>query len=602
MQERVVQPRVSAPEERVSGLAGPVGAEGFAEALGRRTFETLVVLVAAWLLLVPLLTLVLSSLRVGSNVLPFERAARWGLENYRELLGGGPGYGRMLGNTLVYVVGATAVALLVGGSAAWLVERSNVPGRQLFYSLLVAPLMVPPVVQSITWILLFAPGTGLVNVLFRKAGVPGGLLNAFSLPGMVMAQGLGLVPLSFLLISGALRGLDVRLEEAAWVSGATVPGALRRIVWPLLRPAVGAAGILSGLIALESFEIPLLLGAPAGVRVYSSTLYFAVHSISALPEYGKVAALAVPGLVLGFLALAGLRRWMGASERYTTIGGRGFHGGGVALGPVGQGVGVAYLGMLSALLAIGPIVLLGIMSGFPEAFSSGFERLGRWDPEAWRRVLGEDETTWKALLNSAVASGLGATLSMGLGVVVAWLDVRRGGRVWSGMDYVLLSSVTLPSVVLGLAAMLLYLWVGRGLYGTVWMLGLVYAARTGVVSRSARAAVMQVSRELEEAAWVCGASGATVLRRILIPVILPGILGGWLLHFVAHYRESTLALLLYQPESVVAGVRIWQLYDAGRMGEASALGLLVVLILVAAVYAAGRWGGSGWMRRASRER
>ncbi|MDR5709543.1 MAG: iron ABC transporter permease [Armatimonadota bacterium] len=596
-----MQPRVYAREELAPGLAGPARAEGFAEALGRRAFESLVVLVAAWLLLVPLLTLVLSSLRVGSNVLPFERSARWGLENYWELLGGGPGYGRMLGNTLVYVAGTTAVALLVGGSAAWLVERSNVPGRRLFYALLVAPLMVPPVVQSISWILLFAPGTGLVNVLFRKLGFSGGVLNAFSLPGMVMAQGLGLVPLTFILISGALRGLDVRLEEAAWVSGATVPGALRRIVWPLLRPAIGAAGILSALIALESFEIPLLLGAPAGVRVYSSTLYFAVHSISALPEYGKVAALAVPGLALGFVALAGLRRWMGAGERYTTIGGKGFQGGGVALGSVGQGLGVAYLGTLSALLAIGPVVLLGIMSGFPEAFSSGFERLGGWNPGAWGQVLRE-ETTWKALANSAVASGLGATLAMGLGVAVAWLDVRRGGRVWSGMDYLLLSSVTLPSVVLGLAAMLLYLWVGRGLYGTVWMLGLVYAARTGVVSRSARAAVMQVSRELEEAAWVCGASGAAVLRRVLFPVILPGILGGWLLHFVAHYRESTLALLLYQPESVVAGVRIWQLYDAGRMGEASALGLLVVLILVAAVYTAGRWGGSGWMGRTHRER
>jgi iron(III) transport system permease protein len=415
---------------------------------------------------------------------------------------------------------------------------------------MVAPLMVPPVVQSISWILLFAPGTGLINVLFRKLGIPGGLLNAFSMPGMVLAQGLGLAPLTFILISGALRGLDLRLEEAAWVSGATVPGTLRRVVWPLLRPAIGAAGILSALIALESFEIPLLLGAPAGIRVYSSTLYFAVHSISALPEYGKVAALAVPGLILGFMALAGLRRWMGASERYTTIGGKGFQGGGVNLGPVGKILGLACLGILAALLALGPIALLGIMSGFPEAFSSGFQRLGRWDPGAWMQVLRE-ETTWKALRNSAVASGLGATLAMGLSVAVAWLDVRRGGRMWSGMDYVLLSSVTLPSVVLGLAALLLYLWVGHGVYGTVWMLGLVYAARTGIVSR---------------------------------------------------YRESTLALLLYQPESVVAGVRIWQLYDAGRMSEASALGLLVVGILLVAVYAAGRWGGSGWAGKARRER
>jgi iron(III) transport system permease protein len=596
-----VQLRIQAREEPVSELGWPTRAKAFGETLGRRSFEALVVLAAGWLLLVPLLTLVLSSLRVGSNLLPFERAARWGLENYQELVGGGPAYGRMLGHTLVYVAGATGVALLAGGTAAWIVERSNVPGRRVFYALMVAPLMVPPVVQSISWILLFAPGTGLINVLFRKLGIPGGLLNAFSMPGMVLAQGLGLAPLTFILISGALRGLDLRLEEAAWVSGATVPGTLRRVVWPLLRPAIGAAGILSALIALESFEIPLLLGAPAGIRVYSSTLYFAVHSISALPEYGKVAALAVPGLILGFMALAGLRRWMGASERYTTIGGKGFQGGGVNLGPVGKILGLAYLGILAALLALGPIALLGIMSGFPEAFSSGFQRLGRWDPGAWMQVLRE-ETTWKALRNSAVASGLGATLAMGLSVAVAWLDVRRGGRMWSGMDYVLLSSVTLPSVVLGLAALLLYLWVGHGVYGTVWMLGLVYAARTGIVSRSARAAVMQVSRELEEAAWVCGASGTTVLRRILIPVILPGILGGWLLHFVAHYRESTLALLLYQPESVVAGVRIWQLYDAGRMSEASALGLLVVGILLVAVYAAGRWGGSGWAGKARRER
>ncbi|MCS7173334.1 MAG: ABC transporter permease subunit [Armatimonadetes bacterium] len=585
-----MQLRVQVREEAVSRPDW----SGQVEAFGRKAFEILVVLTVGWLLLVPLVTLILSSLRVGSNVLPFEASARWGLENYRELVGGGSAYARMLGHTAVYVAGATGVALLAGGIAAWLVERTNVPGRRAFYALMVAPLMVPPVVQSISWILLFAPGTGLLNVLFRKAGIPGGLLNAFSLPGMVLAQGLGLVPLTFILISGALRGLDLRLEEAAWVSGATVPGTLRRIVWPLLRPAIGAAGILSALIALESFEIPLLLGAPAGIRVYSSTLYFAVHSISALPEYGKVAALAVPGLLLGFVALAGLRRWMGASERYTTIGGKGFQGGGVSLGPVGRVAGLTYLSILAALLALAPILLLGILSCFPEAFSNGFERLGRWDLRAWGLVLRE-EVTWKALANSAVASGLGATLAMGLGVMVAWLDVRRGGRVWSGMDYVLLSSVTLPSVVLGLAAMLLYLWVGRGVYGTVWMLGLVYAARTGIVSRSARAAVMQVGKELEEAAWVCGASRTAVLRRVLIPVILPGILGGWLLHFVAHYRESTLALLLYQPESVVAGVRIWQLYDAGRMGEASALGLLVVGILLAWVYAAGRWGGGGWM-------
>jgi|FaiFalDrversion3_1042247.scaffolds.fasta_scaffold02311_2 iron(III) transport system permease protein len=558
--------------------------------------SVLVALALGWLLLAPLGTLIFAAFREGTNVLPFEPTSRWTLQNFLSVFTNPVLYRRVLLDTALYTLGSCAVGLLVGTGFAWLVERTDLPGRHLVYVALLVPLLVPPIVVSIGWVMLLGPRAGLLNVLLRALmGMESGgngPLNIFSMWGMILVQGFGLVPLVFVLMASAFRNLDWTLEEAAWVCGASQIRSLVRVVLPMLFPAVGSVAILSLILTLESFEVPLLLGVSAGVQVYSTWIYYALNPAATLPNYGQVAALALPGLLVGMVGLWAYNRTTRLAERYAVVRGKGFRGGVRELGRA-RYVAIGLVG-LYLLVTVGlPVGVLIVTSLFPEAVRTGFQQWGMPKLDAYRKVL-TDAQTLLSLRNGVVASAGAAVLAVGVATGVAWVVTRTNLRGRFLLDFLAFSSVVIPGVILALAVMLVYLWLPVGLYGTLGMLVVAFAARTGTVSRILRTAMLQVHRELEEAAWVSGCAEGAAVRRILIPLVLPAVLAAWVFHFVISFREFTVGLVLYRPETSVAAVRLWHLYERGDLPEAGALGTVMLLGVVVMAYLArrlsGRWG------------
>jgi len=244
----------------------------------------------------PLLMVVVTSFQSK----PLTIASAYTLANYLEVYLN-PGTYELLSNTLLFGVGAIAVGFFFAFPLAWLVERTNTPGSHLMYGLILVPMAIPPMISALGWERLLDPKIGLINIVVRSlVGLEGdGPLNIFTLYGMSFVMGLSMVPTVFLILAPSIRNLDPSFEDASLVSGATWLTTFRRVTLPLVYPAFFAALIWFFIIAIEAFEIPGVIGLQAGILVFSTKIYWAIHPPTGeLPEYGIATALAVVGDLL----------------------------------------------------------------------------------------------------------------------------------------------------------------------------------------------------------------------------------------------------------------------------------------------------------------
>ena len=250
---------------------------------------------ALYLVLAPLLALLATAFRGPSDLLPFEAGAHWTFDNLIEVYVNTPLLSNVLPSTAIFVLGSVAVTFFAAFTLAWLVERTDLPWRTAIFTLVLFPLLVPGVVMAFAWTLLFAPNAGWVNVALR--GVldldSPGPINIFSMGGLILCQGIASVPFVFLLLGAAMRTMNPALEEASSASGARPLTTFFRVTLPVLRPGVLAPLILATLVALEQFEMPLIIGFPARINVFSTRLYFDLNPEDELPAYGKAAAVAL---------------------------------------------------------------------------------------------------------------------------------------------------------------------------------------------------------------------------------------------------------------------------------------------------------------------
>ncbi|MFN8058976.1 MAG: iron ABC transporter permease [Vicinamibacterales bacterium] len=527
----------------------------------------------------PLVALVLTAFRATADALPFEPQASWTLENVRRLLTDASLFASVVPTTVVYTVAVVALAMALGTFFAWLIERTDIGGRSALFVALVSPLVIPTVVKAIAWVMLAGPAAGYVNVALRRLfafGAPGPL-NIFTLPGLILGQTLELVPLGVIFMTAAFRGLDPSFEDASALSGAGPWTTLRRVTIPVLLPATLALAVVLTTLTLEMVELPLAIGTPGGVRVFSTWMFLAMNQAGLLPDYGFVAAATAPVFGLGLAALWLYNRATRTAERYVTLSGKGFRPRRVSLGiwrPLAWLVTATYVMVALAV----PAGIMLVTSIFPGAARSARALLQPPSLEAYRAVLG-DPTTALAFRNTVVAGGTGATAAVALSVVVAWLVVRTTvpGRRW--LDFMTFAPLTIPAVIMGFAVALLYLVVPIGIYGTVWILAVAYATRLAVASRILRASLLQVHRDLEDASAVSGATMIQTLCRVVVPLLSPAIGVAWLLLFVVSFREFTIGMILYRPGNVVVGVHLWRLYERGELAQASALGFSMIAIV-----------------------
>ena len=243
---------------------------------------------AIYLIAVPLAMLLFAAFRGPGDYLPFEPGARWTLQHMRALFTDPVIYTRILPDTFIFVAGTVAVVFAIGFGLAWLIERTDLPGREIWFALILFPLLVPTPVLAIAWIFLMGPNAGWLNLAIRATlGLDGsGPIDIFSMGGLILCQALASAPFVFLLLSATLRTMDPALEEASGTSGASASTTFCRVTLPVLLPGVLAPLILITLITAEQFELPLIVGLPAKINVFSYRIYFELNPLSGLPNYG----------------------------------------------------------------------------------------------------------------------------------------------------------------------------------------------------------------------------------------------------------------------------------------------------------------------------
>ena len=547
--------------------------------------ETVLLALAAiavvWLLLVPMVLLFLNSLRVGP---PSFLGGPWTLQNYVAAFTN-PFFFSALTNTIIYSTVATLGSLVTAFVFAWLIERTDMPYRGAAWTAILLPLAMPGMIFAMTWMLLLMPETGLINTSLRSflrffgLQLERGPLDIQSLWGMIFLGWLRGVGTIFLMIVGVFRMMDPRLEETARLSGASPSRVFRRITLPLLGPALFAAGIYSFVDSMDSFEGPLVLGLSARIFVLSTLIFFTTR-ISAPMDYGLGAAYAVFFMaVMAFLTVYYLRM-IRRAERYAVVTGKGFRPARHRLGNW-RYAALGFFTIYFVLTILAPILVLLWASLLPYYVVPSFEALKIVSLENYVTIISSPRFTQGLINTLAVALATGF-VTMLVAFLISWVTVRTKYRARFVLDGLTFISFAIPGIVVALALIFVYLqppFRYLGIYGTIWIVVLGLATQYLAFStRATNAGLLQIHKELEEAALICGASRFRTLWRITARLLIASLVAGWVWVVAHSARAFGIPLLLSSRNNEVLSVWLWLRWQDGLIGEAAVIGIILILI------------------------
>ncbi len=497
----------------------------------------------------------------------------WTLHHFRALLTA-PGVGTTLWNSLVFSAGSTVLSLAVGGLLAWLVERTNAPLRFLATLSTIISMGTPYVLHVVAWLFLLGP-VGPANGLWQAAGGAGKLIEVQSMGGMILIEGFLWSPLVFLLLGATFRAANADMEEAARTSGASVPATIWRISLPLAMPAILALALFVFIRAIGAFEVPALVGIPSRIYVLTTTVFESMKTMP--PDLGQASAFAVVMVAIVAVLLHFYGRLSANAEKYHSVTGKGFRPRPFDLGAWRWAAGALIVANFIIVLLLPMIALVWMaLQRFPRGFSmAGLKTLTLSNFNAVIEAPNYLDLAFNSLL---VAAGAASAI-MALAAFAGWIAARNapGGRV---LDQLSTLSLVFPGIVLGVAVMEVYLRVPLPIYGTLWIILIAYIIRFMPFGmRYVYAGVLQLHRELEEAAAVAGAGTLTILRRIVAPLLRPAMVAGWLFIFLIANKELAIAVLLASPGAQVAAVAVFDLWVNGQGGELAAFGLLWTLLM-----------------------
>jgi iron(III) transport system permease protein len=556
----------------------------------RRRFEwgwvliALCVAITVYIALIPLGFLIWQSFFTPQTA---DKAAQFTFGNYVEAYGS-PETARLFWNSVQFAIGTSCFSFIVGTALAWMNERTNTPFKNLFYALSIIPLIIPGILFTVAWILLASPKIGIVNLVLKNwMGLENHLFDIYSLWGMIWTDGLHYSPMAFLLMSAAFRSMDPALEESAMMSGANVFQVAWRVTLRLSWPAVFATMLILFVRALESFEVPALLGLPVGIQVFTSSIYQAVHRYPS--QVGLASAYAVILLAITTVGVYFQSRLSSRGSKYATMTGKGFRPRQIDLGPwrwVTASIFIVYF----MLIVVLPFAVL-LWSSFQKFYSvPSWHALQNLTLDPYRFILTYPNLT-RSVVNSLLLAFGSATIIMLVTSVICWIVVKTKlpGR-WL-LDNVASLPMVFPGLVLGLAIMIFYLNFDIGIYGTIWIMFIAYITRFMPYGlRYNTTSMLQIHKELEESAAMSGASWGTTFRRIILPLLKPGLVAGWIYVMIVSIRELSSSILLYSPGTEVVSIVIWELWENGQYVELSALGVMLILALFVLVLVA-QWLG-----------
>ena len=563
-------PLKSQPGQQVRRLLGV----GLSTRFEAETWVLVVVsLLTAYLVLPPLYAVIQTSLFTTKLTGELDEfTLRYYRDLFRELQVVGPFL-----NTIYFSVGSALLATLLGGLVAWVVTRTDSPLRGLGYFTAFASFGTPFILYTIGWLLILGkagPVNSWLRAFFEHSGPT---VNVYSMWGMIFVEALLWSPFVFLLLAASFRSMDPSLEEASAVCGARVWQTLRRISLRLMLPAFFSVLLLIFIRAFESFEIPALVGLPGDIRVLTTSILLDAQRMP--PTYGRAGAFAVILMLIVACTLYFYFRITREASRFHTITGKGYR---PALIQLGSWRYVTASGLLlySFVLLVLPFLIVLWASLLPFYIQPSFEAISRFTLKNYVTAIHFPKITDS--IKNSVLLGLGsATVVMMLTTLASWILVRTKLRGRWLLDLLTTLPLLFPGIVMGLAIMRFYLLVPIPIYGTLWILLVAFVTRYipyGI--RYTHAGLLQLHRELEEAAYASGGSWLNTMRRITMPLLTPSFLGGWVFIFLLSAKELSMSILLVSPQTPVVSVAIYELWENGQVGELAAFGVIWTTILV----------------------
>jgi iron(III) transport system permease protein len=549
---------------------------------------TLLLAILGFLVVYPVLTLLLGALTDTNPVVDGFSLHHLSIANFLAVLVN-PNVAEALFNTLVACGGGTLISVVIGLAFSWIVVRTNTPFKGFIAAASILPLFAPPLVAGVAWTILGSPKTGLINTLFKWAGLDWHV-DFYSLWGLVFVFGIYYAPYVYMFTSSALRNMDPSLEEAAEISGASAFATLFSVTFPLIMPAIVSGMLLSFIVMLGIYGIPAVLGAPTNINVLT-TYIFKLTNWSP-PLYNTAAAVAILLMaVTGLLVF--LQQKVLSGRSYTTVAGKAFRPRQLDLGPwrwFTLALGVVYLLVVVVLPSLALIVAAFRKFMFIRDAASLFD-MRQYSLMHFNSIF-DNPLTLNSIYNAVevgiITAVVGGALAFAIGYTVHRTDVA--GR--RGIDLVATLPVAIPGLVIGVAYLWAWIGIPGGLYGTIWILALAFIARfMPDTVKALSTSFLQIHRELEEAAWVCGRGMLSTIRTIVLPLARPGVIASMTLLFVLAIRELGSSLFLYTSNTMVMSVLLLDYYEGGNIGKTAAFSLVQTILLGVLI------GGANWLSR-----
>ena len=479
------------------------------------------------------------------------------------------------------------VALFFAIPIAWLVERTDLPGKELVFTLMAVGALVPTFFTAMGWVFLLHPRIGVVNRIFVDAfGLAQGPFNIASIIGMGWVEGLGLSSIAFIMIVATYRTMDPSLEEAGRVHGLKISKTLRYITLPLTFPGILAAAIYIFTIGLSAFEVPAIIGMSNKIFTFSTFIFYKMQPLEELPNYGVAGAVSSLLVVLALLLSWWYFKVLRFSSRYAVVTGRAYRPKLVELGGRGRLYAWIFLGSFFLVAKLLPFFLLtwaALLSYFQPPSWAALRQvsLRNFYGLPWELLLAGARNT--LLLMLAVPS-----LTLVLCLAISWVILRSDLKWRIVFDALAFLPHAVPSIILAIAAVFVALFLVRNilpLYGTLSILILVYTvSRISFATRIINNSLAQIHPELEEAAFAGGLRVLQVMRKILLPLLKPALVYAWLWMALLCYRELTMAtVLVTNQNNVTLPMIVWGLWLGGSLNQAAAANLVILGFMLPAV-------------------
>ncbi|HJU21704.1 MAG TPA: iron ABC transporter permease [Casimicrobiaceae bacterium] len=541
------------------------------------------ILLTAAVVLAPLSLIAYQSLL---NAPFFEATKKLGLDAYAFIFAD-PDFWTALVNSLLIAAGMTVIAVPLGGVLAFVMERTDFPGKRIIEPIVLVPSFVSPMVLSFGYVVAAGP-VGFYSIWATNVfgGAPWGL---YSLLAMSVIAGLTHVPNVYVYASSALKNLGSDVEEAARVAGASPFRVAISVSLPLIMPALLFSAVLIFFLGLELFGLPLVLGDPEGHLVLSTYLYKLTNKLGT-PSYHLMAAVAVCIVALTIPLVLLQRRLLQNVRKYATIRGK---AGRIRELPLGHWKWVA-VALVGAWLFVAVIVpLTGIaLRAFVTNWGFGVSLREAFTLNNFNEVFNEP-TDVRAIWNTVLLGTVGGALTVACYTAIGFATHRRNDG-WSRIiDYLVLVPRAVPGLLIGLAFLWVFLFFPplRPLRQTIFSMWLAYTVVwLAYGMRLISSSLLQVSNELEEAARTVGAARARISREITLPLIRHGLLGSWLLVFMIFEREYSTGVYLLAPGTEVIGAELVSLWQGGAIDIVAALSLINIVLVGIGLAIALRFG------------